>query len=256
MSYILKALRKSEQERRNKESETLRQRIAEIPPQSPKRSYGLVPLLMLINVALLGYFIWDHYRHAPAVVAPNTVPAQAEQQPVKASQLEPVEIVREPDVAVNERAPTQRPVPKPGPQIKPMPVVVKKTPQPVPEPLKKAEPEIEPSPKAEDQSISPLETNPKRIEQAGISVDKPDAAPAVDAIPYVNELPYEFRTRLPSITINVFVYSEQAADSFVMIDMEKYRVGQLIQGQLELTAIRPDSLVVRYEDRVFKIRRP
>lgn len=234
----------------------MRQRIAEIPPQSPKRSYGLVPLLVVINVALLGYFIWDHDRHAPAVVAPNTVPAQTEQRPVKASQLEPVEIGRVPDVAVNERVPTQRPLPKPDPQIKPTPVVIKKAPQPVSEPIKKAGLEIEPSSKAEDQSISSLETDLTPIERVGFSVDKPDAAPVKDSLPYINELPYEFRTRLPSIRINVFVYSEQAADSFVMIDMEKYRVGQLIRGQLELTAIRPDSLVVRYEDRVFKIRRP
>ena len=79
---------------------------------------------------------------------------------------------------------------------------------------------------------------------------------ATNPVPYVTELPYEFRRRLPQFDINVFVYSEWAADSFVMIDMEKYKVGQRIRGLLELKEIRQDSLVVRYEDQIFQIKRP
>ena len=52
------------------------------------------------------------------------------------------------------------------------------------------------------------------------------------------------------------MYFRSGGDSFVMIDMKKYRIGQLIQGQVELKDIRPDSLVMRYQGQTFKIKRP
>ena len=75
-------------------------------------------------------------------------------------------------------------------------------------------------------------------------------------IPFLFELPPEFRHTIPDLKINVFVYSEQPAERFVMIDMVKYSAGQRIKDSIMLKEIRSDSLVVEYNNRTFRIKRP
>jgi len=271
MSYILNALRKSEQERRNKELETLQHRIAEIQSPAIPRSSKLIPVLVVVNVVLLGYFIWDHYRQVPAAMAPDRSFAQAEKaikvmNPVKGADKQ----------AAAEPAPSQQLLQKleNEPQHKPLPIVkskkeppkaqpvaaVKKTPQQV---LTKSEPVTEAASgdiqlaRNLPSTVVALARQPAVEHARDVSPgNKPGIDKATNPIPDVTELPYEVRRRLPSFDINVFVYSKLAADSFVMIDMEKYKVGQRIHGLLELKEIRPDSLVVRYEDQIFQIKRP
>jgi general secretion pathway protein B len=85
---------------------------------------------------------------------------------------------------------------------------------------------------------------------------KPEMPNENKKIPFLHELPAEFRHTVPDLKINVFVYSGQAAERFVMIDMAKYTVGQRIKDSLELKEIRPDSLVVEYNNQTFRIQRP
>jgi general secretion pathway protein B len=61
---------------------------------------------------------------------------------------------------------------------------------------------------------------------------------------------------VPSLAINVYAFTNEVADRFVMIDRVKYKVGQRINEELELKEIRVDSIVVNYNNRTFKIRRP
>jgi general secretion pathway protein B len=63
------------------------------------------------------------------------------------------------------------------------------------------------------------------------------------------------RQSLPTLPINVFSYSSTPAERFVMIDMVKYVPGQTIKNALELKEITEDGIIVRYEGRVFKIKR-
>ena len=277
MSYILNALRKSEQERRNKEPETLQHRIAEIPPPADAKTPGLIAALIVINVLLLGYFALDHYRRVPG----STVPVEASIEPrtvevikVKPENAADKDIKVEPE-PVFEASSGQQPSPGSGNQIKVDP-----------KPVAKAEKKPVETPPVITDKGSPQPTLPKTGNASGpVGGDVQSRAPAYNSaaserpsestrgqvkkdadpnikpsetspIPYLDELPYEFRQRIPSFNINVFVYSEQVAGSFVMIDMEKYKVGQRIKGALELKEIRPDSLVVRYDDRIFQIKRP
>jgi general secretion pathway protein B len=89
------------------------------------------------------------------------------------------------------------------------------------------------------------------------SVDKKiEVATEKTAIPFLFELDPEFRRTIPELKINVFVFSEQLAERFVMIDMVKYNVGDRIKDSVVLKEIRSDSLVVEYNHRVFRIKRP
>ena len=72
----------------------------------------------------------------------------------------------------------------------------------------------------------------------------------------VMELPYERRNKLPRLTINVFSYAQNPQDRFVIIDMVKYKVGQMVQGTAQLKEIRPDSIVLQSHDGTFTVDRP
>ena len=88
-----------------------------------------------------------------------------------------------------------------------------------------------------------------------VGAELPDRVPVKNDIPFLSELPYDVRRSVPKLTINVFVYSDDPQESFVMIDMVKVKTGQTIQEGMVLKEIRPDSLVVDYQGRTFQIAR-
>jgi len=76
------------------------------------------------------------------------------------------------------------------------------------------------------------------------------------SIPLLRKLPSGFRRKVPTMTINVFVYSKRAKERFVIINMAKYRTGDKIENGPVLESIRPDSLVLRFEGQRFRVKRP
>ncbi|MGH8548523.1 MAG: general secretion pathway protein GspB, partial [Methylococcales bacterium] len=89
--------------------------------------------------------------------------------------------------------------------------------------------------------------------------EKPTAIPATpanDAIPLLAGMPSDFQREVPSLNINVFVYSEIPEERFIVINMSKYLAGQKIDSGPEILEIRPDSLVLEYLGRKFRIKRP
>lgn len=272
MSYILNALRKSERERQAIEPDTVTTRILIPQPPQHQRSTKLIPALIISNLIILAYFLWFTQKTQPVVALPpaDTQPAAPI---VKPSVAPPAEIMTpksearlpEPKDASIAEIIEARTVPASQPPAKP--VVANK---PVVEPVNPAVAPPKPAPqKAEPvknavinpESLPVIVNKPapvKPIEPVVTAAAKPAPAalPAKDGLPFLNELPAEFRRTVPKLPINVFVYSPVPAERFVMIDMVKYTPGQLIKDQLELKDIRPDSLVVSYDNRLFKIKRP
>lgn len=98
------------------------------------------------------------------------------------------------------------------------------------------EPIVAPRPVA----IVPLEPKPERAND----------------IPWLREMPFEFRQTVPKMNINVFVYANDPAERFVLIDMVKYKPGQDTKDGVGIVEIKQDGLVLRYDSRIFKIERP
>lgn len=73
--------------------------------------------------------------------------------------------------------------------------------------------------------------------------------------PFLSDLPYDFRRSVPTIKINVFVYSHDEKERFIMVDMRKHQEGQQIEENMILKEIRRSSIVVDYKDRIFQISR-
>lgn len=77
-----------------------------------------------------------------------------------------------------------------------------------------------------------------------------------NSIPYLKDLPRDFQRRVPSLKINVYVSSKNPAERFIVANMTKYRPGQKIAEGLTLEEIEPASMILRFEEQRFRMRRP
>ncbi len=261
MSFILNALRKSEQERQALHPETVTDRILFHQPQQTRnktiRFFAFLTIGNVLLVACIVWFVRNNLRTTPdsaAQVISPTLPAQEAKVKSKAtakpSQTErPLQKAGSKTTSIAEWV--QEPKPEPA-SLKVRPVVTKK-----PEAVTIKQPAIA------NNSGLPVQTAPGIAVTAKIrpDVDLPETismktVPVKKDIPFLSDLPFEFRRTVPTFNINVFVYSEHPEESFIMIDMVKYKPGQQIKDAMILKEIRPDSLVVSYQNRTFQIERP
>ncbi|MFZ2403494.1 MAG: general secretion pathway protein GspB [Methylobacter sp.] len=237
MSFILNALRKSEQERQTRQPENVTDRILlPQPPQNRSNTAKFIAFLFIVNILIITGFIW--FIRKDLLSTPGTT-AQAVSPPLPAQETKlepkPAPKAKAGTISIAELIEGEKPEPAPSP------VPTKK---PAPEPIKQ--------PVMVSKPLQPIQSMPA----VKIQSDAPVTIPEKEDIPFLNDLPFEFRQTLPKFTVNVFVYSRQPEERFVMIDMVKYKAGQQIKDAMVLKEILPDSLVVVYQNKVFKIKRP
>lgn len=259
MSYILNALRKSERERQAIEPDTVTSRIAIHHSQPYKSSSKLIAALILINVSILVYFLGFKENSAPLplpIEQPVAKPELPLNEPAPAREkTSPVAKTEHPIVEniVASKAPVVKAVPtKP---VKPA-IAAPRTPEPVKPKIAKPESvpkqQINPAPEGTEELKPVIES----VNETRDTVEKAVPIAAKRDMPYLHELPAEVGRAVPNLSINVFSYSSNPAERFVMIDMVKYVPGQRIKDQLELKEIRENSIVVTFEGHTFKIKRP
>lgn len=290
MSFILNALKKSEEERQTVQSDPVQDRIPDREDAIKKKRPLWLIILSLANLCLLFYFIWlfllkdepdtskektSHITEKSNEIVENKkVVTQAAVQMAKVKK-----IVKPEREQVNPKAPLSW-----KDEVK----AVKTNKQNV---INKAEVEIvekRPKQRKEDQfSISQRlekqkkETlkrkqtafrsktvdNQKTIKKENSPFAKRTYVPpsTTDYVetpeqnrsnpPYLSGMSYGFRRKVPNIQINVFVYSEKEEDRMVMIEMRKYQAGMEIAKNMTLKEIRKNSIVVEYDGKVFQIKR-
>jgi general secretion pathway protein B len=79
---------------------------------------------------------------------------------------------------------------------------------------------------------------------------------ATNNIPMLRQMPTDFSEQIPELNINVYVYSEEVDNSFVIINMRKYRVGDRIGNNLKLDDIGKDAITLNKKGKKFRIARP
>jgi general secretion pathway protein B len=263
MSYILNALRKSEQERQARQAETATDRILLPRPKQSRRTGLWITAIVLSNVLIISGFIWlNSKKTAPSALrAPIASPVErsAHTPPEKPSTNKiqpsaPVAAAKEPaSPTLAEQAAVNVPrknvlQSKAGNDKKPSPVRSS-------EPSNAKNTLID---RRENAQLPAKQPPPATLNPAPSELNAQEPAPAANhQIPFLEELPYEVRQSIPKMTVNVFVYSpEEPTESFVVINMEKYRAGQLTKDSVELKEIRFDSLVANYQNHMFRIGRP
>ncbi len=252
MSFILNALRKSEQERQARQAENVTDKILlPQPPQNSGKTTKLLVFLLIANVLVIAGSVWfvrNNLMSTPDTRAPAISSHHLSAQNAK---LEPKAIAK----STQSKRPAQKAeseitsiaelIDKEKPEPAPLPVITKKT----------AADAIKQSAITNNSELQ-IQTTPVIAPAANVESDEHETIPARKGIPLLSDLPFEFRQALPKFTINVFVYSQDPEERFIMIDMVKYKPGQQIKDAMLLKEILPDGFVIDYQNRVFKIKRP
>ncbi len=287
MSFILNALKKSEEERQTVQSDPVQDRILDREDIVKKKKPLWLIILSLANLCLLFYFIWLFLLKDEPDASKEKTPHITE----KSKEIVEIKEVTQTAIQVAKVKKTVKPVRE---QVKPkVPLswkdeVVKPIKTNKQHAVNKTKVEKRPKQRKENQfSISQRiekkrnETN-KRKQTAFRSraVDKqqtikkenspfakrtyvpPSTTDYVETVeqngsnpPYLSGMSYEFRRKVPHIQINVFVYSEKEEDRMVMIAMRRYQAGMEIAENMTLKEIRKNSIVVEYDGKVFQIKR-
>ncbi len=242
MSYILNALRKSDQERQEIHAEeTLENKIQNKPAAAKKTPLWLI-ILILVNLFFLSYFLWSFTK--------GKTDLPEKKQTAKIEKIEP-------EIKIANRAISRPSLPIKQPkatQQRSIAEQIRNQRKKISSIAKTPALNLKTPPDADQQSEQKNLTQP--IVEPKIALSEPeifDKKP--NDIPFLSELDYQFRRTVPDIDINVYVYSENKQNSFIMIAMKKYQSGQQIGTDMTLKEIRMNGLVVEYRNKVFQIKR-
>ena len=256
MSYILDALRKSEQQRQATQPDKVTDRILVAPIQPKPRPTKWIAALIVSNLIIVGYLVWYFSKKATIATPIATV---SKQEPL----IIPKATIK-PEVPQTE-VPTMAKLNPPADQTPPKPETMQVPATSIEELIeskKKVDIERPIKPIPEKKPLPPKKETiaKKKASPLAEQIDEPEtqlASPTPKTgTPDLNELTYDVRNNLPNLNINVFSYANHPDDRFVIIDMVKYKTGQLIKGSVKLKEIRPDGIVLQYGNKTFKVERP
>jgi general secretion pathway protein B len=227
MSYILDALKKSDQQRQRGATPTLPSvPITAAAPKHPSSVYyGLLAAILLCAGILIGWLRpWQEEQpvlaSAPPPDAKSSIPIQNQVVPI--SPPEPAEIAR--NVEQKLPAPNSISTVQEAPRIN----------------------TIQPALSA---SASPRITS--AVASAPSPMPKQPANPADTAIPLA-ELPLTIQQELPVMTIQLHSYSSKPLNSLVNINSKMLKEGDSLVSGLKLEQITPDGVIFRYKGYLFK----
>ncbi|MBK8815305.1 MAG: general secretion pathway protein GspB [Methylococcaceae bacterium] len=242
MSYILDALRKSEQQRQATQPETMTERILVNPSQPVQKSSRWLIILVAINLIAISMMAWIFFHKNQAETLDNagvsTYPAADRKFHEKtASPL----VSNNPDEQANQ--------------------IQSKSSSDVNDEAGPSEPSIAEMLEEKSAAVKPIEAQrtvhptpnkkPATVKKEKKSALTPKELPSPAQEPSSNT-----RTGSQKLNINVFSYAEKPEDRFVIIDMVKYKSGQHIKGDVKLKEIRSDSIVLQDEKGTFTVDRP
>ena len=237
MSYILDALRKSDQERQRGAAPTLigAQATANAPRQPALLAYALLALVLLAAGVAIGWWRpWQHEQDAP-----------------------PVRLAS---------APTESTASPPAPPVPPAlaPEAAPQVPLPRAVPVAPSAPRSAPAKAHTAKSASAAVATPGAPQPATVSREAVEAVPAqrankpaAAAAPAINviamtELPVAIQQELPAMSITVHAYSTKPAERLVGINSRLLREGDEVAPGLLLERITPDGMILSFKGYSFR----
>ncbi len=225
MSFILDALKKSENARQRQAGPSLFE-VKVAPPRRGLPAWALaIGILLLVNVLVL---TWMMVRRPGRRASPDTrVVAGAPIRPVSAG--------------------TAPPHPAASVPSTPSPVITAGAPAA----------SATPSPAATAVGLAP----PAQSAPAGSAGDyapalqPPPAAGVAGTLPLYGDIASAPDSNLPPLHLDLHVYAADPRKRFVMIDMQKLREGDSLANGVTVVAIRPDGVVLSFAGRQFLLPR-
>ena len=241
MSYILDALRKSDQQRQRGTAPTLlaMQEKAVVPRQPALLGYGLIAAVLVgVGVAIGWLRPWHSEQTAPAT--PEIVATRPLQSaPLQSTAGDPAP---PPSVTV--------PQPQPEPALQPTPAErapVESAPRRGPKRLARAR---------VDEAGAPREAEAAATGRDAALAPPVDPAGAdgasVPAVIEMGNLPLQVRQSLPAMAISFHAYSDTPDGRLVGINNRIRREGDTIAPGLLLEQITPDGMIFGYQGYRFR----
>ena len=246
MSYILDALRKSDQQRQRGATPTLltAQEPAAEPRQSAYLIYGLFSAVLVGVGIVIGWLHpWQSEQPAPAgeTIAAKPIvsgPRQTTPAPVTAVPVSP-DVTRNQERELPIRKSTAQPAPaSPGAattQGRPAPSLSNAEKRGTPPKTVVA---------ARQEALTPVRENPG---YTGLT----DAAPE-QRVMTMGELPLSILQELPSMQISLHLHSTKPANRFVSINNQMLQEGAYPAPGLRLEQITPNGMVFSYKGDRFR----
>ena len=240
MSYILDALRKSDQLRQRGAAPTLMlgQAVAPEPKQPAMLYYGLFALALLGAGIAIGWL-------RPWQPAPMPAPPAPEVAAAKNPVMEPAPPPDRAQTPVQELKPPQLPQ-LAAPAVRPAPVSVAPA---KPQARARVEPKVPaPPPKPRAEAPQRAATSAQERGPANAAVGAPAPAPVLA----MSDLPLAIQQELPPMSISVHAYSGKAGDRLVGINNRLLHEGQEDAPGLKLEQITPDGMILSFRGYSFR----
>jgi len=231
MSFILDALKKSERER-EQHANVVQPSVIYQRSHTPPTWMIVVITLLLVNMALVTV-MWlrsDHQSSAPMITVNNSAPAPAASSVAPANTTAPVVTDLRP--LHDEALPVQDSLDETAAIL-----ANAKVPE-GPTLVRQVNPEVV---AGKDPTVNTSSNNYTKA--YGSSV------PTLDSIGGNSAL------NLPAMHLDIHVFSINAAERFVFINMKKYAEGQTLKEGPTLEHVTPDGAVLRYQDHQFLLPR-
>ncbi|MBI4291001.1 MAG: general secretion pathway protein GspB [Betaproteobacteria bacterium] len=239
MSYILDALRKSDQQRKRGAAPRLQtvQATAQIRKQPPLVLYGLFAAILLgAGIAIGWWRPWQPER-------PASISATISEKPLESS---PSQAAAPALPAVAQEAATKSTQEMPVQESKPAS-------QPLSAPAATAAERRAPAPATVETRNRPPEVMTAMPKQGARSVPEKPAGPSPaqsaqnEKLLLITDLPPAIRQELPTMSIAVHAYSSNPKDRLVSINNRMLREGDSVQPGLGLEQITPDGMIFSYK---------
>ncbi|MDX1692702.1 MAG: general secretion pathway protein GspB [Ketobacteraceae bacterium] len=254
MSYILEALKKSEQERRRGEVPEINRFDAQ--EVSDERKLGIWPIvvaaLIAVNLAVLFFWApWEQSVPADAVVAPGAAGEQDESAVAGAAGSRPSD--------ASERSgdvPAARPggskvsatgedrvkvAPAKLPDVAPRePVKPAITPEPEPAAVSQPEPEV-----IRPRRAAEPEPEPEII--------RPRSTPSTSYLPQLQELPANLQQQVPDLSFSSHMYSSEPRFRSIIINGRRLKEGQFLDDRIQVREITDKGVVLSLDGTLFEV---
>ena len=234
MSYILDALKKSEEERKKGDVPGLQTYTPSTEVSSGKKTW-VIGVMVLIGTNVIGLFLWSPWQSTP----PSSITAQ-EPRPEAHAAVNPA-------IARPIATPKVEPVAKlviPKPVVAPMAApIVRPVVRPFDKPL--TDPVIE---TPGEQSAPAI-----KIQPAPREAYSPKKAPSTAYLPQLSELPQSIQSQIPDLTFSSHMYSSQDRFRSITINGKRLKQGRYYNDLLYVNEITEKGAIMGFEGTLFEV---
>ena len=264
MSYILDALRKSEQERQRGKVPDFSSSPENIAAAPAKRN--LWPIIavaaLVVNLALAGYFFMGNSNSPAQIAQPQTqqspaqqfVQSESQSAPQAAPQTTPQKTAEVRSTAAPKITASHQSQARPAP-VKPIPA-----PDQAPKPAvtKMVEPEpiiIKPRNQTAFQDVASSAPAKSEPQHAAATQPEPDSnyMPNVGYLPQLEELSANQRQNIPDMTFSSHMYSSLPKYRSIIINGKRLKEGQFFNSELQVREITESGVIMSQENTLFQV---